>query len=101
MSRVIDLADALPVGVCRLCQSAYAMDFTELPPVKLDQTREQREMSEQLADLYSLLVTIEHVETAYVRDAISNTKESHILAAQPGCTELSRALSLSPRSLLV
>lgn len=52
-------------------------EFQELPPVKLYNTREQRELSEQLADLYSLLVTIEHVETAYVRDAISNTKESH------------------------
>jgi len=51
------------------------VDYAEIPPVKLYSTREQRELQEQLADLYSLLVTIEHVETAYVRDAITNTQD--------------------------
>ena len=50
-------------------------DTIDLPPIKLYTTREQRDLSEQLADLYSLLLTIEHVETAYVRDAITNQKD--------------------------
>lgn len=50
-------------------------DVLELPPVKLYSTREQRDVVEQLADLYSLLLSIEHLETAYVRDAIADAKD--------------------------
>ena len=55
--------------------SSSPSDVLELPPIKLYSTREQRDLCEQLADLYSLLLTIEHLETAYVRDAIPDTKD--------------------------
>lgn len=43
----------------------------ELPPIKLGRTPKERVLYEQLGDLYSLIVTMEHIELAYVRDAIS------------------------------
>ena len=43
----------------------------ELAPIKLGRTPKERTLYEQLGDLYSLVVTTEHIETAYVRDAIS------------------------------
>lgn len=61
------------------------MEFVQLPPIKLATTRQERVLYDQLADLYSLLVTTEHIETAYVRDAIdgeSYTKVCNKLIAQ-------------------
>jgi len=43
----------------------------DLPPIKLGKSAKERQWYEQLGDLYSLIVTTEHLETAYVRDAIS------------------------------
>ena len=43
----------------------------EYPPIKLGRTAKERVLYEQLGDLYSLIVTTEHLELAYVRDAIS------------------------------
>ncbi|CEO96083.1 Vacuolar protein sorting-associated protein [Plasmodiophora brassicae] len=39
--------------------------------VKLATTREERFRIEKLADLYAILLTTEHLETAYVRDAVT------------------------------
>jgi ESCRT-I complex subunit VPS28 len=51
--------------------SSAPQQFHELPAIKLSTTREERLLYDGLADLYSLLVTMEHIETAYVRDLIS------------------------------
>lgn len=38
--------------------------------VKLYKTSSEREKWEILADLYAIFVTVEHLEKAYIRDAI-------------------------------
>lgn len=43
----------------------------ELPLIKLGKSPKDRMLYEQLGDLYSLIVTTEHIELAYVRDAIT------------------------------
>ena len=40
--------------------------------MKLGRTPRDRTLFEQLGDLYSLLVTTDHIEKAFVRDAISD-----------------------------
>ena len=57
------------VVIC--CQPLELPQMRELPPIKLGRTPKERTLYEQLGDLYSLIVTTEHIETAYVRDAIS------------------------------
>jgi len=46
-------------------------DMKELPPIQLASDRTKRVMFDNLADLFSIIVAIEHVETAYVRDVLS------------------------------
>lgn len=48
-------------------------DYKDLPLIKLTVSRDDRLLYDNLADLYSLLVCCEHVETQYVRDAITAT----------------------------
>jgi len=43
----------------------------ELPLIKIGQSSSERAYYEQLSDLFSIIVTTEHIEKAYVRDAIS------------------------------
>ena len=38
--------------------------------MKLFENNRERERWETLADIYSLFVTVEHLEKAYIRDAI-------------------------------
>jgi ESCRT-I complex subunit VPS28 len=39
--------------------------------VKLYNNTKEREMYENMADLYSIIKTVEHLEKAYIRDSIS------------------------------
>lgn len=46
--------------------------FDEKPLVKLTVSRTEKQLYENLADLYSIIIATEHMEKAYVRDSISN-----------------------------
>lgn len=45
--------------------------------VKLYNNTKEREMYENMADLYSIIKTVEHLEKAYIRDSISATEYVH------------------------
>jgi len=46
-------------------------EFRRLPEIKLATTREKKTQFDQLADLYSIIIATEHLEKAYVRDAVA------------------------------
>mmetsp|Transcript_11596 Transcript_11596/g.16081 ORF Transcript_11596/g.16081 Transcript_11596/m.16081 type:complete len:228 (+) Transcript_11596:222-905(+) len=46
----------------------------KLPKIKLYTTTAERQKIDQMADLYSLIKTVDHLETAYTRDAVSEEK---------------------------
>lgn len=46
-------------------------EFRKLPEIKLATTREEKQLFDQLGDLYSIIVATEHLEKAYVRDAVT------------------------------
>lgn len=43
----------------------------ELPEVRLSTTAEERSVQESLAELYSIIKTTEHLERAYIKDAVT------------------------------
>ncbi|GAB5356971.1 hypothetical protein AAMO2058_000333800 [Amorphochlora amoebiformis] len=46
----------------------------ELPKIKLYTNSQERQRIEQMADLYSLIMSVQHLETAYTRDAVAESK---------------------------
>jgi len=53
-------------------RSATSKDNNNVEPVRLHQHSREREMYDNMADLFSIIKTTEALEKAYVRDAITN-----------------------------
>jgi len=57
-----------------LLPSQSLPEQNKLPKIKLYTTTAERQKIDQMADLYSLIKTVQHLETAYTRDAVSEEK---------------------------
>jgi hypothetical protein len=52
----------------------YVPEIKKLPKIKLADGRNEQEKHEKLADLFAIIVAMEHLETAYVRDCVTEQK---------------------------
>ena len=60
--------------------------FVELKPIKLEGNRQEKQVNEKLSDLFSIIVATEHLEKAYVRDAIGDDEYATHLETRDCCT---------------
>lgn len=49
-------------------------DYKELPKVEIGHDREERQKYEAYADFYAVIISMEHLEKAFVRDVLSDKK---------------------------
>jgi len=50
----------------------YKMEMKELPPIRLASTSAERTHYEQSGNLFAIIVAMEHLENAYVKDALNS-----------------------------
>ena len=76
LSAIISLDEVLPSTLSSTVYNRSNMNFNQ--EVKLSSTAAERDLYDSLAEIYSIIITLDGLEKAYIKDSIPETEYTEI-----------------------